>query len=260
VGKKVVSAKKSVKEVVSSEAVQPSSATSTTTTASATAVAPAPAVVTTMTDAAVQECNTLLDQVVSKLGSDAPLSADQIRRATKMRKGGAEVIPKILALCQQHGVTQIGSLTAQEMSDQLQRGDALVQVGLRGAVVQKKVKDTAMGAHGRSWQIGMTMYRTLQRMAVDDPEVALGLQPVEEFFQTKRTKGKVRENKKASDGKKLAKEQAAGTAPGATEPVAAAPAVVTTAPAGNGSAVAGSNGVNGAAAASAATPVNGAGH
>jgi hypothetical protein len=105
----------------------------------------------------------------------------------------------------------------------------------------------------------MTMYKTLQRMAVDDPELALGLQPVEEFFQTKRTKGKVRENKKASNAKKLAKEQAAGAAPApvATEPVAAAPVVATSAPAGNGGAVAGSNGVNGAAA---ATPVNGAGH
>ena len=58
-GKKIVTAKKSVKKVVSSEAVQPSSSSSTTTTASAPAVTPAPAAVTEMTDSAVQECNAL---------------------------------------------------------------------------------------------------------------------------------------------------------------------------------------------------------
>jgi hypothetical protein len=256
------SASKSVKKPVASKSVQPASAESAPVAATPAVAASAPTTVTTMADPAVQECSALLDQVVAKLGAQPALSTDQIRRATKMRKGGAEVIPKILALCQQHGITQIGTLTAQEMSDELQRGDALVQVGLKSGAAQKKVKDAAMSAHGRSWQIGTTMYKTLQRMAVDDPVLALGLQPVEEFFQTKRTKGKVRENKKASDAKKLAKEQAAGTAPApvATEPVAAAPVAVAAAPAGNGGAVAGSNGVNGAAAAASATPVNGAGH
>jgi len=253
---------KTVKKVDASEVVQPSSIEPTTTAAPATP-APAPTVVAAMTDPAVQECASLLDQVSAKLGSETPLNADQIRRATKMRKGGAEVIPKILALCEQHGVTKIGTLTTTEMSAQLKRGDALVQVGLRGAVVQKKVKDSAMGAHGRTWQIGMTMYKTLQRMAVDDPELALGLEPIEGFFQTKKTKGLVRKNKKASAAKKLAKEQAATeggggesvvTAPVVTTPVVAAPVVATpvVATTGNGAA---SNGANGAAAA-ATTPVS----
>ena len=187
----------------------------------AVTVAPAPAVVTTMTDAAVQECTALLDEVLVKVGDQEPMDADMVRRSTKMRKGGSDIVPKILALCQQHGVTKIGSLTTKEMDDELKRGDALEQVGLRSALVQKKVKTSAMMAHGRSWQIGMTMYTTLQRMAVDDPELALGLAPVESFFQTKKTKGKVRANKKASEAKKAAKSNVEASAAAASSaPVA----------------------------------------
>jgi hypothetical protein len=231
--KKVVkNTKSATKNVTVAEDVKNVAASEATPAASATppAVAtPVPTVVAKMTDPAVKECNTLLDQVLGKLGDQAPLDADQVRRSTKMRKGGAEVIPKILALCLQHGVTSIGSLTTTEMSDELARGDALVQVGLRSALVQKKVKDAAMAAHGRSWQIGTTMYSALQRMANDDPELALGVQEVQSFFQTKKTKGKKRENKKVSLAKKAAKAAGAATAaapPAATnDGVATAPAV-----------------------------------
>lgn len=232
---------KTSQKIVSSEVVHPSSTevTGVVTPAAPTVAqapvpaAPAPTVVTTMADAAVQECNTLLNQVLTKVGSQEPLNVDQIRRSTKMRKGGAEVIPKILALCQEHGVTQVGPLTVQEMSDEQKRGDALLQVGLRSALVQKKVKDSALGAHGRSWQIATTMYTLLQRLAVNDPELALGLKPIEDFFQTKTTKGRVRENKKASKAKKAAKGAAveASAAEGAT----AATAVEAPPPAGSSS-------------------------
>jgi hypothetical protein len=233
--KKIVKTVSSQKSLVSSDIVQPSSTevaavvtpTPPAVAQTTVAAAPPPIVVTTMADAAVQECNTLLNQVLAKVGSQDPLNADQIRRSTKMRKGGAEVIPKILALCQEHGITQVGPLTVQEMSDEQKRGDALQQVGLRSALVQKKLKDSAMGAHGRSWQIATTMYIVLQRMAVNDPELALGLQPVEEFFQTKATKGRVRVNKKASLAKKAAKEAVASKATGegatAEAPVVASP-------------------------------------
>jgi hypothetical protein len=214
--KKSVRNTKSESSHVASEVVEPSSMeVAGVVTPAPAAVAPAPAatvsapvVITTMADAAVQECNALLGQVLAKVGSQSPLNADQIR------KGGAEVIPKILALCQQQGITQVGPLTVQEMSDQQKRGDALAEVGLRSALVQKKLRDSAMGAHGRSWQIATTMYTLLQRMAVDDPELALGLQPVEEFFQTKVTKGKVRENKKVSKAKKAATRAAVGASAG----------------------------------------------
>jgi hypothetical protein len=250
---------KNVKKSAASNPVHPSSTESA---PAPIAVAPATAIVMSMADPAVQECSALLDQVLGKLGAQDPMNADQIRRSTKMKKGGAEVIPRILALCQQHGVTKIGSLTVQEMSDQLKRGDALVQVGLRSALVQKKVKESAMAAHGRSWQIGTTMYTTLQRMAVDDPELAVGLADVQSFFQTKKTKGKVRENKKASVAKKLAKgAKGAGATPAAVgEPAAggAVAAVPAATASGGGGAVASAGGGGAAAApAQAPTPANG---
>jgi hypothetical protein len=252
---------KTVNAVSASKTAHPSSSEPTPVVAAAPAAAPpSPSVVTAIADPVVQECTAHLDQVLAKLGNQAPLDLNEVRRATKMRKGGAEVIPKILALCLQHNLTQIGTLTTQEMSDELKRGDALVQVGLRSALVQKKVKESAMAAHGRSWQIGTTMYITLQRLAKNDPELALGLADVESFFQTKRTKGKVRANKKASASKKAAK--AAGAT--ATVPVVAAPPPATAAP----QPVATNNGhggpdvsvADGAPAAAPPAPVNGAAH
>jgi hypothetical protein len=263
---KIIKKKVVVSESVGSKSTPSVSAESLAVPASAPAaavtdkvVAPAPAVVTTMTDPAVQECGALLNQIVALLGDQEPLSADQVRRSTKMRKGGSEVIPKILALCLQHGVTKIGSLTIEEMSDQLKRGDALVQVGLRSALVQKKVRESAMGAHGRSWQIGTTMYTTLRRLAVDDPELAQGLESIQSFFQTKKTKGLVRVNKKAREAKKQAKEAAATAKPTTAaesvtaSPVVSLPVVATAAPVTSGNGAAGSA-VNGTATA-AATPV-----
>jgi len=242
-----------------------------------TPVAPAapPAVVATMADPAVKECQSLLTQVAQRLGVQTPLSGDDVRRATKMRKGGAEVIPKILALCEQHGITQIGTLTTQEMSAQLNRGDALLQVGLQSAIVEKKVKESAMAAHGRSWQIGTTMYTTLQRLAVDDPELAEGLEPIQSFFQTKKTKGLIRANKKASEAKKQAKDQevvpTAASEPGvagaatathvAAAPVAASPVVAAAAPAApatSGSAPTGTGTAVTPTAGATAAPTNGA--
>ena len=272
--KKIV---KSAKKVVATEVVTPASAEPVSAALaapapavkSAPAAAPAPSVVTTMTDPAVQECTSLLDQVIAKLGVHQALDTSGIRRATKMRKGGAEVIPKILALCLQHQVTQIGTLTTQEMSDELKRGDALEQVGLRGALVQKKVRDSAMGAHGRSWQIAMTMYRTLQRMALNDPELALGLADVESFFQTKRTKGKVRANKRASAASKAAKAaesattavaEPAGPVPATTTTVAGVPAGAASVAASDAHAGAAAGVGGGAATAAAPAVLNGAGH
>jgi hypothetical protein len=163
-------------------------------------------VVSTISDAVVTECIDALNQVAARLGDNTPLNGVAIRHSTKMRKGGAEIIPQILALCQQHGVTQIGKLTTTEMSTTLDRGNALLQVGNHVNVVKKKVSNLGMQTHGRSWQIATTLYKTLQRMAVDDPDLALGLKPVQAFFQTKKTKGTKRETARASKTKTLAKQ------------------------------------------------------
>jgi hypothetical protein len=218
----------------------PTTATTSTAAKDATSATSA-TVITSMNDPAVKESISLLDQIAAHVGETPALNADQIRRATKMRKGGAGIVPQLLALCAQQGVTQIGPLTTKEMSEQLARGDALVQVGKHTGVVQKQVKEAGMNAHGRTWQIATTMYKTLQRMAVDDPELALGLQPVQEFFRTKKTKGKERADAKASEEKALAKETGqtaetpgASVASGAVAAPVASGAAVATAPAQGG--------------------------
>jgi hypothetical protein len=244
--KKIGSKKSTSKVTVSAHSASATPTPAAATTPAAAAVVPTTQhIVTTMSDAAVQECSALLTQVLGMIGEQAPLSTDEIRRSTKMRKGGAEVIPKILALCKQHGVTKIGSLTVEEMSDELKRGDALAQVGVSSSLVQKKVRESAMSAHGRSWQIGTTMYKTLKRMANDDPELALGLKSVEAFFKAPpKSSGKAKAKTTADAKATVPATAAAAEAPA----VAAAPEATTPAP----SIV--------ITAAPTAAPVNGAGH
>jgi hypothetical protein len=212
----------------------------------------------------VTQCISLLDQVGGLLGPVPPLSADGIRRSLKLRKGGAQVITQLLALCTQHKVTTVGPVTVQAMTQQLDRANALNQIGVQLDAVQKKLTDAAFSAESVSWQYATALYTVLVRLALMDPTLAAGLQPVQAFFQTKTTKGTKRAKtsiKKAQDATK----QAAKYAPPASEstaPAAASNGSSTTgaSSASNGAAQAASGNSGGATSATAAPVTNGASH
>jgi len=202
-------------------------------------------VVATLSDAVVTECVGALDQVAAMLGDGEPLDSVQIRHSTKMPKGGAGIIPQLLALCQQHGVTTIGPLTTTEMSQTFDRGNAINQVGSHVDVVRKKVGDLALGSHGRTWQIATTMYGTLRRMAADDPNLALGLEPIKGYFKKPR-KAKTAEQQAVAAAKKAAKAAIVAKESGAKTP---SPTALDAAPA-----PAEANGANGSAQAAPPAP------
>jgi hypothetical protein len=202
-----------------------SSKTSKTTTTASNPVPPISAAV-------VAQCTALLAQISALLGPIEPLSADDIRRSLKLRKGGAEVITDVFNLCTQHGITAVGPVTVQEMNDQFARATALNQIGVQLSAVHKAVDDAAFSAESASWQSATALYTTLQRLAAVDPTLAAGLQPVQAFFQTRKTKGTARATKVLAKAQAANKRAAKYTSPKSPPPAPAAPAAgETTAPA-----------------------------
>jgi hypothetical protein len=153
------------------------------------AAAPAP---TPITSAEAAQCQTLLGQISGILGPVTPLSTDEIRRSLKLRKGGAQVVPQLVDLCKQHGVTSVGAVTPDTLSAQKARADTLNTISVNFAAVGKTLGDATFSAESTTWQQATTLYTVLQRLAVDNPTLAQGIQPVQAFFQTVRTKGNQR--------------------------------------------------------------------
>jgi hypothetical protein len=195
-----------------------------------TASAPLP-----ITSSEAAQCQTLLGQISGILGPVTPLSTDEIRRSLKLRKGGAQVVPQLVDLCKQHGVTSVGAVTPDTLSAQKARADTLNTIGVNFAAVGKALGDATFSAESSTWRQATTLYTVLQRLAVDNPTLAQGIQPVQAFFQTVRTKGTKREvevKRKLTKAQKVAAkyEQPSGSAAagplpasGSTAPSAGAP-------------------------------------
>jgi hypothetical protein len=165
----------------------------------AAAAAPA-SLPTPITSADAAQCQALLAQVGGILGPVTELSADDIRRRLKLRKGGAQVVAQLVDLCNQHGVTAVGPLTPDSLSAQKARAETLNTIGVTFAAVGKKLGDATFRAESDTWQQATVLYTVLQRLSVIDPTLAQGIQPVQAFFQTKKTKGKGREATIAGKG------------------------------------------------------------
>jgi len=200
----------------------------------ATASAPLPI---NSTEAA--QCQTLLGQISGILGPVTPLSTDEIRRSLKLRKGGAQVVPQLVDLCKQHGVTSVGAVTPDTLSAQKARADTLNTISVNFAAVGKALGDATFSAESSTWQQATTLYTVLQRLAVDNPTLAQGIQPVQAFFQTVRTKGTKREaevKRKLTKAQKVAAkyEQPSGSAaagpPPTTGSTGPSPATTASAP------------------------------
>ncbi|HEY2512531.1 MAG TPA: hypothetical protein VGI39_16805 [Polyangiaceae bacterium] len=186
-------------------------------------VMPAPPI----TGATVAQCTVLLDQVAGLLGPVQTLSGDEIRRMLKLRKGGAQVIGDVADLCNKHGVTSVGPVSVQAMTDQWARATGLNQIGVEFRAVEKSLDDATVTAESAAWQCATALYTTLQRMAKVDPVLAQGLGPLTSFFQTRRTKGTKRETQvvgKAREANKRAEKYAPKPSAPVTSSAAPGPA------------------------------------
>jgi hypothetical protein len=204
------------------------------------AAAPSPAV-PPIDSTAIAQCNSLLDQVSILIGPVTELSASDIKQSLKLRKGGAQVVTALSALCQHHGVTAVGPVTVAGMTAEMERANALNEIGVKFSAVQKELTDAAFSAESTCWQYATALYTVLQRLAVMDATLAAGLAPVQAFFQTKKTKGTRRDAAVAKKVKAAAKAVAKHPSP--TAETQSPPAPVNPAPAAT-AATSGTNGVN----------------
>jgi hypothetical protein len=151
----------------------------------------------------IAQCIALLEQVDALIGPVTPLSADAIHRSLKRRKGAAQVVTDLVALCHQHGVTSVGRVSVEQMSSSMSRATALETIGVQLAATHKMLDDATFSAWSNAWQNATTLYTILQRLALNDPTLALGLKPVQAFFKTKRTKGA----KRATSDEEMAEKE-----------------------------------------------------
>ena len=193
----------------------------------------------------------------------------EIRRSLKLRKGGAQVVTDLIALCGHHAITSVGPVTVEAMSAEMDRANALNQIGVKLNAVQKGLTDAAFSSESTCWQYATALYTVLVRLALMDPTLADGLQPVQAFFQTKNTKG-TRRTLAASHKVKAGKAAAAKYPQVTTSETPAPAAVVGGSGDSAGAAPSGTNGASGAVAtvaaggappvATPAAPANGAAH
>ncbi len=210
------SVKKSAKSAVSSTPV----------TTTASAPAPSAPVVQTFDPTKVTQCTSLLGQVDTLLGPVTSLSASDIRRMLKLRRSGPPIVQQLIDLCVHHGITGVGPVTVATMTTELDRVKALNQVGVELAALQKHFSDATFASESVTWQNATAFYTVLQRLAVMDPDLAAGLQPVQAAFQTVATKGLKRTNAKAR--KRTAAQNLLASDPSVTTPAASAPATTAT--------------------------------
>ena len=140
-------------------------------------------------DSTVSECVSLLNQVGALIGSVDELSVLDIRHALKMRKGGAQIVPQLATLCGHNGITSVGNMTTQGMADLLSRANSLNTISVALGALQKKLDDASFMAESTAWQSATTFYTVLQRLTSRSPTLSVALQPIQAFFQTKKTKG-----------------------------------------------------------------------
>jgi hypothetical protein len=182
--------------------------------------------ITSITDKTASQCEALLDRATSLVGDPTEaLSAAEIRQMLKLRKGGAEVIPTIAVLARQYGLVQVGSLSVDTMEARLAESTGLERIAKKAEVFAKALSDSTIRVQSECWQTATTLYTMLQRLALTEPNLALALQPIQAFFQTKKTKGVQRKNAKARKVKKLAKELGVNGAPTPKEGGGGAPSV-----------------------------------
>ena len=92
------------------------------------------------------------------------------------------------------------------IEQRLEEAQALTRIGKSNDVLTKSLSDSTIRAESDVWQNATAFYTVLQRLSLTDANLALSLQPVQAFFQTKRTKGKERANAKSRKKAKLEKQ------------------------------------------------------
>jgi hypothetical protein len=129
----------------------------------------------------LEELNGFIKKVTVLVGTPPALTGADIKRATKLRKGGEKVVTTIAALSDQFGLT-FASHPTDAMVAQMNKANSLVALHRKLVAATKQVGDSIFLAQSESWKSAAVHYATLRKMAVTDGDVAKTLVPVTEFF------------------------------------------------------------------------------
>ena len=174
---------------------------------------------------AIDAVNHLVDQVTALVGPAPALSAAEVRRSAKLRKGGEKVIPTITALSDQYGLALPSTTTATILAKMKQAQD-LVPLQKKMSSALKQIEDTIFAAGSESWEGATAHYTVLKRLAKSNGDLEASLAPVRQFF-AQRSAEIVTQEKETKAVRKAAKTStAAAKASAALAAIQGAPAPV----------------------------------
>jgi hypothetical protein len=192
------------------------------------------------------ELTALGEKVTAWVGDPPALTATDIKRSLKLRRGGEKVISTVAALSNQYGLT-IPEHPTDAMVAKMNTAQSLIPLHKKMVDLTKQVSDAIFQAQSESYGSATVHYTTLRRLAGKNGNVQKTLEPVKQFFARKspavvQAEGVKRGGRKGSKAAQAAKAQVlAADAHGHVSTVA----TPTEAPA---------NGASAAATAPAATP------
>ena len=198
--------------------------------------APAPQSLAARVIAAVEH----ITQAKTLLGLDTPLSAKQIKRAVKFKKGGEPHVATLADLSARYGV-EVPSRPTADMTASLDLASQLVPARAAIDELSKTVEDAYFGARSDTWATATSLYSMLKKGAAHEPALASALAPLQEYFayrhptvaanHPKRAPAKAVDRAQAKAAKRLAKLRAEVTQLEAAMPAEPPPVAETPAPA-----------------------------
>jgi hypothetical protein len=129
----------------------------------------------------VQEAISLLAKVEADFGNEEYLGAEDKRHALKPRKGYERIVDQLGALAKEVGLDS-AALHSDDMIEQVQVTRALAPLEAALEKLLTRVSSARFSNGSGAWSMGLQFYALLQRIAVSNPEIAVRLAPIEDFF------------------------------------------------------------------------------
>ncbi len=174
---------------------------------------------------AIDAVNNLVDQVTALVGPAPALSAADVRRSAKLRKGAEKVIPTITALSDQYGLALPSSTTATILAKMKQAQD-LVPLQKKMSSALKQIEDVIFAAGSESWAGATVHYSVLKRLAPSNGDLEANLAPVRQFFAQRSAEIVTQEKETKAVRKAARTSTAAAKAAAALAAIQGAPAPV----------------------------------
>lgn len=113
------------------------------------------------------------------------LSAEDRRRATKMRTGGERIVDLVSELATQHQVA-LPRISVADMKNDLVLAQRLAPLVQAVGSVAQTLSDTTLLAQSECWWAATAFYSALTRLSDAEPRIETALKPAVEFFARRR--------------------------------------------------------------------------